>query len=222
MNTEEYRKVSPFAKLEKITALPEIQQNIDLYSNTSLQKYVSEETKVPKEYIPPLLKKIESELIKFNPNEKHQLVLQAKNGLEALSEKFYQTFKAKKHNYYIYINSSYRPRTAQYYLLKEGCSNARCASIWASEHQLGLAVDLAIWKKDKTRWEDKIALKGEHLTRMKKNAYKYGFINTYQKWITIDGKFKEARHRRYVGIKLAKYLHYKKLSFSEFYQLQQK
>lgn len=191
--------------------MPNISQDIDLESNNSLQKYVSEHTKVPREYVPASLQIIKNNYVQQSPYDNHQLVFQARNGLYKLAEAFHTTF-----NTYLYLNSSYRPRTAQYYLLKEGCSNLRCASIGASEHQLGLAIDIAVYSDTNKR---KVPLQWKYFQRMKDNAYKYWYINTYQKWITIDGRINEPRHRRYVWVKLAKYLHYKELSFAEFYML---
>jgi D-alanyl-D-alanine carboxypeptidase len=48
-----------------------------------------------------------------------------------------------------------------------------------------------------------------------KNAYIYGFHQSYQKGKEIDGYAIEPRHRRYLGSDLAGELHEKKLTFSE-------
>lgn len=96
------------------TGIPEFTTTIDLYSNNSIQKYVSEHTKVPQKYIPPLLKEITTPYSKNAPYEKHYLVFQAKNGYYELAKKFHETFDA-----YLYLTSSYRPRTAQYHLLEQ-------------------------------------------------------------------------------------------------------
>lgn len=210
-NIENIKNIKDIKDIKDIK-LARIREEIDLYSNNSLQKYVSESTKIPKDYQPAGLKNLDTEysiVDKTFWNTIPQLVFQAKNSFSELSKAFYENFWKK-----LRINSAYRPRQEQYYLIQEGCNTMRCASIGASEHQLGLAIDLAVGITD-TR---KAPLQLEYLERMNNEAYKYWFINTYQKGFQIDGKMKETWHRRYVGFKLAKFLHDKQLSFAEFYQ----
>jgi D-alanyl-D-alanine carboxypeptidase len=47
------------------------------------------------------------------------------------------------------------------------------------------------------------------------NAHLYGFHQSYQKGKSIDGYAIEPRHRRYLGVELAKELHEKGMTFSE-------
>ncbi len=201
---------------EKINELKniKIREKIELYEDNSLQKYVSEKTKIPQKYVPAGLQPLDNTYAIVNKNIKGEitdlLVFQAKNSFTELSKAFYEHFKKK-----LRVNSSYRAWQEQYYLLREWCSNARCASIGASEHQLGLAIDLAV----AVNTYRKVPLQKQYLERMNNNAYKYWFINTYKKGYKIDGKMKEAWHRRYVGLKLAKILEDKQLSFAEFYRL---
>ncbi|MBR4567650.1 D-alanyl-D-alanine carboxypeptidase family protein [bacterium] len=62
---------------------------------------------------------------------------------------------------------------------------------------------------------DKISLQW-----LQDNAYKWGFHNTYQKGIEIDGQMVEPWHRRYVGDELAEELYEKNLSLAERYNLE--
>lgn len=81
-----------------------------------------------------------------------------------------------------------------------------CAHAWYSEHQSGLAVDLArmVW-----RWYE----------WMTQNAHKYGFHQSYQKWKEIDRYQREDRHWRYVWVDLATELFTNKQTFTERYML---
>jgi D-alanyl-D-alanine carboxypeptidase len=49
------------------------------------------------------------------------------------------------------------------------------------------------------------------------NAYKYGFHNTYQKWLEIDWYEIEPWHWRYMWVELATYLKDNNLTIAEFY-----
>jgi len=53
---------------------------------------------------------------------------------------------------------------------------------------------------------------------LQENAHLYGFHNSYQNGIEIDGYEKEPWHWRYLGKELASYLYEEKISFSEFYK----
>jgi LAS superfamily LD-carboxypeptidase LdcB len=112
------------------------------------------------------------------------------------------------------LMSAYRSYNDQATLFEWGCSLNRCARLWASEHQLWLAVDIHLATKN---WYN--ILWGEYLERLNQNAHKYWFINTYRKWAKIDGKMAEVWHRRYVWKYLATELFEKDLSFAEYYAL---
>ena len=116
---------------------------------------------------------------------------------------------AKDNNIEIYVSSSFRSFSEQSSLKTNysviygaGTANQFSADQGYSEHQLGTAVDLTTTGLnggldgfDKT----------EAYTWLNKNAYKYGFVLSYPK----DNKFYifEPWHWRFVGVKLAKYLH---------------
>jgi D-alanyl-D-alanine carboxypeptidase len=52
---------------------------------------------------------------------------------------------------------------------------------------------------------------------MQENAHLYGFHNTYQKGMEVDGKMVEPRHRRYVGVELATHLHESGQTIAEYF-----
>ena len=53
---------------------------------------------------------------------------------------------------------------------------------------------------------------------MQDNAYKYGFIMRYpKKYIPYTGINNEPWHYRYVGVKIATYMHENNISFEEYY-----
>jgi D-alanyl-D-alanine carboxypeptidase len=58
---------------------------------------------------------------------------------------------------------------------------------------------------------------GKYYQWMAQNAHLYGFHNTYQKGIAIDGKMVEPWHWRYVGIALATHLYDSKQTLAEYF-----
>lgn len=181
------------------------QENFDTESDYSFQKYVSDKNVLQnKKYEPSDLSEITWEYLVIKA-AKPYLRQSAQYALTELSQAFYKKFKSK-----LYILSSYRSYNDQVRLFEQWCTTNRCARIWASEHQLWLAVDMHIatgkWYKQFSSW---------HLEWLNENAYKYGFINTYSKWPKIDGKMKEIWHWRYVGVPFATELHEKHMSFAE-------
>jgi len=120
----------------------------------------------------------------------------------------------------IYVQSSYRSFNEQSALKTQykvtygaGSANQFSADQGYSEHQLGTTVDLITTglNGDLTGFE-----KTKAYTWLTENAYKYGFIQSYPK----DNKFYiyEPWHWRFVGIKLATYLHKNNKNFYDMEQ----
>lgn len=177
----------------------------DIESDYSFQKYVSDKNVLQnKKYEPSDLVVITWEYLVVKTTKPY-LRQSAEYALNELSKVYYKKFGKK-----IYIKSAYRSYDDQVHLFENWCTTLRCAKIGASEHQLGLAVDMhnatTGWYSQFTTWQMKW---------LDENAYKYGFINTYSKWPQIDGKMKENRHWRFVGVPFATKLHKKKMSFAE-------
>jgi LAS superfamily LD-carboxypeptidase LdcB len=61
------------------------------------------------------------------------------------------------------------------------------------------------------------AWSGKYYQRLVDNAHKYGFHNSYQKWMEVDGKIIEPWHWRYVWVDLATYLHEHNQTFAEYF-----
>ena len=180
-------------------------QNFDTESDYSFQKYVSDKNILQnKKYEPSDLVEIDTENI-VNKAARPYLRQAAATAFDEMTESFYKEFWEK-----IYVASAYRTYQDQVRLFDEWCSSIRCAKIWASEHQLGLAVDIHVATK---KWY--VQFSSGYLDWMNENAYKYGFINTYSKWPKVDWKMKEIRHRRYVWVPFATELHEKDMSFAE-------
>ena len=183
--------------------------NFDIYSDYSLQKYISDELLLNNvKYVPSDLSQIDSEYI-VNRAWRPYLRLAAQTAFESMAKDFYLQTSQQ-----LYLLSAYRSYSDQSTLFEWWCSANRCAKIWASEHQLWLAVDIHLATKN---WYN--VFWWEYLNRLNQNAHKYWFINTYRKWVKIDGKMSEVWHRRYVWIYLATELFERDISFAQYHKL---
>jgi LAS superfamily LD-carboxypeptidase LdcB len=98
-------------------------------------------------------------------------------------------------------------------LLHSFCKKNQCAQAWSSEHQAGLALDLSV--KTARWWSVGLDQNNKYHDWLLDHAAEFGFENTYQKWVDIDGKRIEPRHRRYVWSQLATLLHDRQQTFAE-------
>jgi len=193
-------------------AQKDYQKEFDVYSDYSLQKYISDDLLLNnKKYIPSDLVQIDSEYIVIRAGRPY-LRMPAQVAFEKMAEDFYKDLDRQ-----LYLISAYRSHGDQSTLFEDWCSSNRCAKIWWSEHQLWLAVDIHLSTKN---WYNVLGEK--YLNWLNNNAHRYWFINTYRKWADIDGKMKEVRHRRYIWIPLATELFKKDLSFAEYYNTVEK
>lgn len=183
--------------------------------DASLQKYLGNgQLLIDSTYVPTDLVAIDSD---FTVNKSSKFLLR-KESAEKFADLAWHFWNENKWDRLL-ITSTYRSAKFQESLLKKGCSRAKCAEVWSSEHQLGLAIDLGVMTK-----------KGKYVALTKWNIYhqwlvKNGadrwFHNTYQKWIDIDGQMEEGRHRRYLWADLAQILRDNNQSFAEWYTVQQ-
>ena len=122
-----------------------------------------------------------------------------KENINFYAESGYRDFEDQEitYNNYVYNNGQ---ETADKYAARPGFS----------EHELGLAIDLAnIWT---------ITEKGEEYAWLDKNAHKYGFIIRYKKqWEEVTGYAAESWHIRYIGVETATKVHEKNMSYEEYY-----
>lgn len=184
----------------------------DLDSDDSLQKFVtSTKSFNDKWYIPKNLEKISSEFIFDTKWWNQTLRKEANEALQKMWEKFFEDKNEK-----IKVVSAYRSYNYQVWIKSRWCPDSLCAKAWFSEHQTWLVVDLwsasseSVWKNDKTLQD--------YFSWLKQNAHNFGFHNTYQRWIKIDGYVVEPWHWRYLWVKLATYLKENNLTIAEYYK----
>lgn len=143
----------------------------------------------------------------------------------SLNKEAYDAFKrlandAKKDGYTIVILSSYRTYEYQDKLWnnrknQKGIekADAYAARAGSSEHETGLAIDVADYNNPINFGEQ------ESYTWMLNNSYKYGYILRYpQGKEDITGYDYEAWHYRYVGVDLATKVHNEGITFDEYYE----
>ena len=143
-------------------------------------------------------------------------------GQKQLRKEAYEWFKkmvdaAKEDGVTFYAESAYRSNAYQdklykNYVYENGQAKADkyAAKPGFSEHELGLAIDLAnIWT---------ITTKGEEYVWLSKHAHEYGYIFRYkEEWEDITGYSAESWHIRYVGVKTATDVVKKNMSYEEYY-----
>jgi len=186
-------------------------KNLDLESDDSITKFVNNKVHFTNIwYIPKDLVSVWAKHIIDGKWWYIKVRKILKENLEKLSEQFY---KDTKNN--VIIVSGYRSYIYQKGIKDRGCPDNLCAKAGYSEHQSGLAIDLYSASSEKN-WSNNNNLK-KYYSWLSKNAYKYGFTNTYQKWLKVDGYEIEPWHWRYVWEKFAKYLWKNKITEAEFY-----
>ncbi|MBR1416807.1 MAG: M15 family metallopeptidase [Bacilli bacterium] len=127
---------------------------------------------------------------------------------------------AKANDILMVINSSYRHFDEQKKLwesrrLSQGTDKADqyAARAGFSEHQSGLAIDIAQYNSSEEDFELTPAYNW-----LTDNSYKYGFILRYPKdKEDITGFSYESWHYRYVGVEVATKIHNENISFDEYY-----
>lgn len=189
------------------------EKNYDMESDYSLQKYLSKDISFQQvDYEPKDLEVINSEYIISRVIEP-KLKRTARKAFEELAEAFYNQFETR-----LILVSAYRSYEEQQKLIDEWCNPKLCAKPWTSEHQAGLAVDIHVEYGNELR----LSLKHDtvYYRWLLNNAHTYGFHNTYQKWMHVDGQMAEWRHRRYLWKPFAKYLNENSMTIWEYYKKQ--
>lgn len=187
----------------------------DSKSDDSIQKYLGNWNYLfNPNYVPQDLILIDSDFT-ANSSRKFLMRKEAAQHFANMAWFFWNDHKWDR----LFITSTYRSAKFQESLLKKGCSRNRCAEVWASEHQLWLAIDLGVMTKN---WKYVPLTKNSHYyKRLVEKWVDWWFHNTYQKWIDIDGQMEEPWHRRFLWVDLAKNLRDNKQTFSERYAFQQ-
>jgi D-alanyl-D-alanine carboxypeptidase len=118
------------------------------------------------------------------------------------------------------VISGYRSSAYQQRLWDLGrCRDSLCAPPGYSEHQLGLAVDLFDATSENEFTSNPTYRK--YIKWLRENAHLYGWTQSYQKWIEIDGYDIEPWHYRYLGTTLATRLHNLGWTYTEFVKFQE-
>ena len=130
---------------------------------------------------------------------------------------------ALKVGIHILIDSGYRSYAYQELVLNKNIlekgvnAYAAVALPGASEHQTGLAIDIAYYRDGV--YTDKVCDEDKEVEWLKENSYRFGFILRYPK-----GKEKithisyEPWHYRFVGLELAHTLWEQNLTLEEYYE----
>ena len=159
----------------------------------------------------------------FEPNDLEEINKDYSMGKQRLRKEAKEKFEemcsdALKENIKIYAGSTYRSFSYQEglynrYVKQDGFDKAETYSARAgySEHQLGLAIDIA-----NSKWnflsEDDI-----EYSYLINNSYKYGFILRYPRGKEyITGYMFEDWHFRYLGVELATKVYNSKLTYDEY------
>lgn len=216
-NTAKAQEPMPSVQIQTISTWIEntwnIQPTFDFQNDDSFQKYLwTSATLIDPNYKPNDLRAIDSD---FTANNSKRYSLRTEAAIEFADMARY--FQKENRWSRIRINSAYRSSDLQESLLKRWCNPARCAKVWSSEHQLGLAIDIGVMSNGKSITLAKTTKSYQWLAN---NAHKFGFQNTYQKGIEVDGQMEEGRHRRYVGTGLATTLKDQNITLAEYYRLQ--
>jgi D-alanyl-D-alanine carboxypeptidase len=188
-----------------------MQEYINIDNDSSLYKYVN--SNVPlhdKKYVPAMLVPVSSEYV-IQRSKWMELRPEANAALHDLAKAFYDAFDKN-----LYLVSAYRSSALQQSLIDEWCGAHRCAKPGTSEHQLGLAIDIHVWING--RQSNSMSNKGSvYYRRLEQNAHKFGWHNTFQKWVHIDGQMEEWRHWRYIGKSFATQLWEQDITLAEYY-----
>ena len=175
----------------------------------SFDMLVNKHRKLSENFVPNDLVEIEKPYASSSDLYTNKVVLNA----------FVEMYNAAKNDGYgIVVNSAYRSYDDQAELCDtytklygEDYVKRYVASPGFSEHQTGLGLDIGSTSVS-------IFSNSKEYVWMQDNAYKYGFIMRYpKKYISYTGINNEPWHYRYVGIKIATYMHENSMSFEEYY-----
>ncbi len=183
--------------------------NFDFLSDNSITKFVNNKVSFSDlKYIPENLVSIKSDYItdsKWNST----LRKEANEALQKMWKDFYETFWEK-----IIVVSAYRSYNYQVWIKSWGCADNFCAKAGFSEHQSWLAFDLWQTTNKETFLSNKKLEK--YFVWLNENAYKYGFHNTYQKWVETDWYEEEPWHWRFLWVEFATILKKSWRTFAEY------
>lgn len=213
----EYFKKNNKTDISKVIALVNTNRDYNLYENIKdtdtskdilmlVNKYYS----LKEDYVPDNIVKVSSSYA-YAGNSVREDVLEAFKEMAAA---------AKDEDIVLVINSSYRSYKDQdeiwnYRKNNFGTEKADqyAARAGHSEHQTGLAIDIAQYNSKEQDFENTPAF-----TWLENNAHKYGFILRFKKNAEdITGYSYESWHYRYVGVETATKVHDEDITYDEYY-----
>lgn len=194
---------------------PVLEDPIDLTSFDSINVIINKKHPLPQDFVP-------ADMVKPNVTCMKDGIKLQKEAAEAIEEMF---SAAQEAGYSLAIGSAYRSYDYQKnlydnYVARDGedAANRYSAKPGQSEHQTGLAADLAVssgYCYLKNCFKD--TEEGEWL---KENSYLYGFILRYpEEKEEITGYIFEPWHYRYIGKKEALKVFESGLTLEEYYDL---
>ena len=214
-----YSDKNPEISLTEVIALVNVHRDQNYYENmevTDTSKgntmLVNKYNALSKDYEVEDLKTI-SKTYSYGDNKK--LNKEAYDAFISLAD------DAKKEGYTILIVSSYRTYQDQEDVWKDykasfgtKKADAYAARAGSSEHETGLAIDVADYNDKNDKFEATESFKW-----MQTNAHKYGYILRYPKdKENITGYSYEAWHYRYVGIDTATKVYNEGIIYDEYYE----
>lgn len=186
----------------------------------SIEVLVNRNNTLPKNYVPKDLYQTdnnENNFHKFSdPTLKPMIRLVLKPFVEQMME------DARKEGISFIIDSGYRSYDYQQVILDElieekGDEAYKLVALpGSSEHQTGLAIDIAYYKNGV--YDDDVKETDPEAIWLALNSYKYGFILRYPKGKeSITGYNFEPWHFRFVGLDLAKEIYDRNITLEEYY-----
>lgn len=214
-----YSDKNPEISLTEVIALVNVHRDQNYYENMEVADtskgntmLVNKYNALSKDYEVEDLKTI-SKTYSYGDNKK--LNKEAYDAFISLAD------DAKKEGYTILIVSSYRTYQDQEDVWKDykasfgtKKADAYAARAGSSEHETGLAIDVADYNDKNDKFEATESFKW-----MQTNAHKYGYILRYPKGKeNITGYSYEAWHYRYVGIDTATKVYNEGITYDEYYE----
>lgn len=214
-----YSDKNPEISLTEVIALVNVHRDQNYYENMEITDTSKENTMLVNKYN-ALSKDYEVEDLKtisktYSYGDNKKLNKEAYDAFISLAD------DAKKEGYTILIVSSYRTYQDQEDVWKDykasfgtKKADAYAARAGSSEHETGLAIDVADYNDKNDKFEATESFKW-----MQTNAHKYGYILRYPKdKENITGYSYEAWHYRYVGIDTATKVYNEGITYDEYYE----
>ena len=214
-----YSDKNPEISLTEIVALVNVHRDEDYYENMDVTDTSKGNTMLVNKYN-ALSKDYEVENL-TNISKTYSYGDNKKLNKEAYDAFINLADDAKKEGYTILIVSSYRTYQDQEDVWKDykasfgtKKADAYAARAGSSEHETGLAIDVADYYDKNDKFEDT-----ESFQWMQANAHKYGYILRYPKEKeNITGYSYEAWHYRYVGVETATKVYNEGITYDEYYE----